>query len=90
MSKTTRSICDSTTSKAVIVAPAPVITAVASATGFESGFPSTRIVIPYPGEVFAITPLRKVDRQHLQDPELCIRAHLIFHQVRRLRLLLEL
>ena len=30
------------------------ITVVASATGCESGEPSTRIVIPYPGEVDAI------------------------------------
>ena len=51
---TTRSNCDSTTSRAVIVAPAPVITAVASATGLDSGVPSTRFVIPYPGDVFAI------------------------------------
>ena len=44
-----------------IVAPAPVITVVASATGFESGEPSTRIVIPYPGEVDAIytTPYKR-------------------------------
>ena len=54
MSITTLSSCDSTTSSAVIVAPAPVITAVASATGLDSGVPSTRIVIPYPGDVFAI------------------------------------
>ena len=37
-----------------MVAPAPVIIVVASATGCESGGPSTRIVIPYPGEVDAI------------------------------------
>ena len=54
MSMTTRSRCDSTTSNAVIVAPAWVITVVASATGFDSGEPSTRIVIPYPGDVDTI------------------------------------
>ena len=58
---TTRSSKDSTTSSAVIVAPAPVITVVASATGCEAGEPSTRIVIPYPGEVDAIytTPYKR-------------------------------
>ncbi len=61
MSMTTFSRRDSTTSSAVIVAPAPVITVVASATGFEAGGPSTRIVIPYPGEVDAIytTPYKR-------------------------------
>ena len=61
MSMTTFSRSDSTTSSAVIVAPAAVITVVASATGFESGEPSTRIVIPYPGEVDAIytTPYKR-------------------------------
>ena len=46
---------------AVIVAPAVVITVVASATGLESGEPSTRIVIPYPGDVDAIytTPYKR-------------------------------
>ena len=52
-SMTTLSRSDSTTSSAVIVAPAPVIVAVISATGCKSGEPSTRIVIPYPGEVDA-------------------------------------
>ena len=51
---TTFSNSDSTTSRAVIVAPAPVIAAVINATGCKSGDPSTRIVIPYPGEVDAI------------------------------------
>ena len=51
---TTFSKSDSTTSSAVIVAPAPVIVAVISATGCSSGAPSTRIVIPYPGEVDAV------------------------------------
>ena len=61
ISITTFSKSDSTTSNAVIVAPAPVITVVASATGCESGEPSTRMVIPYPGEVDAIytTPYRR-------------------------------
>ena len=51
---TTFSRSDSTTSRAVIVAPALVIVVVISATGWSSGDPSTRIVIPYPGEVDAI------------------------------------
>ena len=46
MSITTFSSKDSTTSSAVIVAPASVITVVARATGCEEGGPSTRIVIP--------------------------------------------
>ena len=61
MSMTTFSSKDSTTSSAVIVAPAAVITVVARATGFISGEPSTRIVIPYPGDVDAIytTPYKR-------------------------------
>ena len=54
MSMTTFSISDSTTSSAVIVAPAAVIIDVAKATGCDAGNPSTRIVIPYPGDVDAI------------------------------------
>ena len=46
MSMTTFSACDSTTSSALMVAPAPEIIVVASATGWEVGEPSTRIVIP--------------------------------------------
>ncbi|CAB4699613.1 unannotated protein [freshwater metagenome] len=53
-STTTRSMSDSTTSSAVIVAPASVIAAVTRATGCAKGEPSTRIVIPYPGLVDAI------------------------------------
>ena len=58
---TTLSNSDSTTSSAVMVAPPPVMIVVASATGCESGGPSTRIVIPYPGEVYAIytTPYKR-------------------------------
>ena len=41
----TRSMNDSTTSSAVIDAPAAVIAAVISATGCAEGGPSTRIVI---------------------------------------------
>ena len=61
MSMTTFSSSDSTTSSAVIVAPAPVMIVVASATGLVSGEPSTRIVIPYPGDVDAIytTPYKR-------------------------------
>ena len=55
MSMTTLSSKDSTTSSAVIVAPAAVITVVANATGWTSGEPSTRIVIPYPGDVDAVS-----------------------------------
>ena len=51
---TTLSSIDSTTSSAVIVAPAPESAEVISAIGWRSGEPSTRIVIPYPGEVDAI------------------------------------
>ena len=51
---TTFSGSDSTTSRAVIVAPAAAITVVASATGCDAGGPSIRIVIPYPGDVDAI------------------------------------
>ena len=46
ISMTTFSACDSTTSSALIVAPAPEIIVVARATGCEEGEPSTRIVIP--------------------------------------------
>ena len=46
MSTTTNSRLDSVTSSAVIVAPAFVIAVVACATGWRSGAPSTRIVIP--------------------------------------------
>ncbi|CAB4546001.1 unannotated protein [freshwater metagenome] len=53
-STTTFSSKDSTTSRAVIAAPAFVIVVVINATGCSSGEPSTRIVIPYPGDVEAI------------------------------------
>ncbi len=71
---------DSTTSSAVIEAPAAVIAAVISATGCAEGGPSTRIVIAYPGLVDAITQLHIDDRQHRPIQERCSPSHLISHQ----------
>ena len=85
VTSTTTLLCkDSTTSSAVIVAPASVMIEVIAETGLFAGSPSTRIVIPYPGLVDAIsTQLHTIDRQRHQVLGRYNQVHLIFHLARQ-------
>ena len=74
---TTLSSEDSATSRAVMVAPSREMIVVISATGWNSARPSTRMVMPYPGEVFDIKRLRTDDLLHHLSQGRCSHAHLI-------------